>query len=211
MRPHQDANRGAFEASVKKDHPMADHTDQMVSIAGCRIRLMRGGSGAPLLFLHGGGGIGIWLPAMAQLARKFDVIVPEHPGYGASDTPEWLDTIADLANYYLEFLEELDLTGITMMVQDWGGPIGLGLAGRRPDLFRGLVIGTVGVALAGLGPAAQAKLPYILFRRCRAFSRIASSSAKSSSRVRLSITKSNFAASRSSASAVAMRRAISSS
>ena len=66
---------------------MADHTDQMISIRGCRIRLMRGGSGPPLLFLHGGGGAGIWLPSMAALAKKFDVLAPEHPGFGASDTP----------------------------------------------------------------------------------------------------------------------------
>ena len=75
---------------------MADHTDQPIMIADCRIRLMRGGTGAPLVFLHGGGGAGIWLPAMARLAKKFDVIVPEHPGFGQSDTPAWLDTIADL-------------------------------------------------------------------------------------------------------------------
>jgi pimeloyl-ACP methyl ester carboxylesterase len=146
MRPHQDANRGAFEASVKKDHPMADHTDQMVSIAGCRIRLMRGGSGAPLLFLHGGGGIGIWLPAMAQLARKFDMIVPEHPGYGASDTPEWLDTIADLANYYLEFLEELDLTGVHLVGSSIGGWIAAELAIRNASRLASLtLVGAAGI------------------------------------------------------------------
>ena len=146
MRPHQDANRGAFEASVKKDHPMADHTDQMVSIAGCRIRLMRGGSGAPLLFLHGGGGVGIWLPAMAQLARKFDVIVPEHPGYGASDTPEWLDTIADLANYYLEFLEELDLTGVHLVGSSIGGWIAAELAIRNASRLATLtLVGAAGI------------------------------------------------------------------
>ena len=66
---------------------MADHSISTISIRDCRIRLMRGGAGAPLLFLHGGGGVGIWLPCMAQLAKKFDVIVPEHPGFGASDTP----------------------------------------------------------------------------------------------------------------------------
>ena len=146
MRPHQDANRGAFEASVKKDHPMADHTDQMVSIAGCRIRLMRGGSGAPLLFLHGGGGVGIWLPAMAQLARRFDVIVPEHPGYGASDTPEWLDTIADLANYYLEFLEELDLTGVHLVGSSIGGWIAAELAIRNASRLATLtLVGAAGI------------------------------------------------------------------
>ena len=125
---------------------MADHTDQMVSIAGCRIRLMRGGSGAPLLFLHGGGGIGIWLPAMAQLARKFDVIVPEHPGYGASDTPEWLDSIADLANYYLEFLDELDLTGVHLVGSSIGGWIAAELAIRNASRLASLtLVGAAGI------------------------------------------------------------------
>ena len=58
---------------------MADHTDQPIMIGDCRIRLMRGGTGAPCSCSCGGGGAGIWLPAMARLARKFDVIVPEHP------------------------------------------------------------------------------------------------------------------------------------
>src|SRR5438445_696634 len=67
---------------------MAAHSISIVAIRDCRIRLMRGGSGAPLVFLHGGGGIGIWLPSMARLARKFDVIAPEHPRLGGPGTPD---------------------------------------------------------------------------------------------------------------------------
>jgi len=100
---------------------MADHSDEMIAIGQCRIRLMRGGRGAPLVFLHGGGGIGIWLPCMARLAKKFDVIVPEHPGFGASDTPDWLDNIGDLANFYLDFLEQLDLRQIHLVGSSLGG------------------------------------------------------------------------------------------
>ena len=94
---------------------MATHTDRMIAIRDCRIRLMRGGTGAPMLFLHGGGGAGIWLPSMAALAKTFDVIAPEHPGFGASDTPAWLDNVADLANFYLDFLEQLDLRGVHLI------------------------------------------------------------------------------------------------
>ena len=83
-----------------------------MSVRDCRIQVMRGGSGSPMLFLHGGGGVGIWLPCMARLAKKFDVIAPEHPGFGASETPEWLDTIGDLANFYLDFLDQLDLADV---------------------------------------------------------------------------------------------------
>jgi hypothetical protein len=45
---------------------------------------------------------------MGSLAETFDVIVPE-PGFGASDTPDWLDTIHDLAYFYLDVLAGLDL------------------------------------------------------------------------------------------------------
>ncbi len=94
---------------------MADHSTSTIAIRDCRIRLMRGGAGPPLLFLHGGGGMGIWLPCMARLAKKFHVIAPEHPGFGASDTPPWLDTVGDLANFYLDFLDQLDLSGVHLI------------------------------------------------------------------------------------------------
>ncbi|MGZ3330218.1 MAG: alpha/beta fold hydrolase, partial [Xanthobacteraceae bacterium] len=66
---------------------MADYSVSMIQVRDCRIRVMRAGFGSPLLFLHGGGGAGTWLPFMARLAATFDVIVPEHPGFGESETP----------------------------------------------------------------------------------------------------------------------------
>lgn len=125
---------------------MADHIDQPIMIGDCRIRLMRGGAGAPLLFLHGGGGAGIWLPCMARLARKFDVIAPEHPGFGASDTPPWLDTIADLANFYLDFLDQLDLRGVHLVGSSLGGWIAAELAVRNSSRLASLtLIGAAGI------------------------------------------------------------------
>ena len=118
----------------------------MISIDGCRIRLMRGGSGAPMLFLHGGGGVGIWLPCMARLAKKFDVLAPEHPGFGESDTPEWLDTIADLANFYLELLDQLDLRGVHLVGSSLGGWIAAELAVRIASRLASLtLVGAAGI------------------------------------------------------------------
>ena len=125
---------------------MADHTDEMISIRGCRIRVMRGGSGTPLLFLHGGGGAGIWLPSMAALAKKFDVLVPEHPGFGDSDTPPWLDNVADLANFYLDFLEQLDLRGVHLIGSSLGGWIAAELAVRNTSRLASLtLVGSAGI------------------------------------------------------------------
>jgi pimeloyl-ACP methyl ester carboxylesterase len=69
--------------------------------------MMRRGSGAPLVFLHGANGLPVWLPMFEILSKQFEVIVPEHPGFGTSDNPPWLRNIGDLAMYYLDFLDAL--------------------------------------------------------------------------------------------------------
>jgi len=125
---------------------MPDHSVSMLTVRDCRIRLMRGGTGSPMLFLHGGGGLGIWLPAMAKLAKSFDVIAPEHPGFGESDTPEWLDTIADLANFYLDFLDQLDLTGVHLVGSSLGGWVAAELAVRNSTRLASLtLVGSAGI------------------------------------------------------------------
>src|SRR4029450_12915627 len=125
---------------------MRDHSTSTIAIGDCRIGLMRGGAGAPLLFLHGGGGIGIWLPSMARLARKFEVIAPEHPGFGESDTPDWLDTIGDLAHFYLDFLDQLGLTAVHLVGTSLGGWIAADLAVRNSTRLASLtLIGAAGI------------------------------------------------------------------
>jgi pimeloyl-ACP methyl ester carboxylesterase len=113
---------------------MADPATATVSVRDCNIALMRGGSGPPLLFLHGASGAGAWLPFMQSLSARFDVIVPEHPGFGGSDTPEWLDTVHDLAYFYLDFLEQLDLDRVHLAGVSLGGWIAAELAVR--DTYR---------------------------------------------------------------------------
>ena len=77
---------------------------------------------------------------MARLAETFDVIVPEHPGFGESETPAWLDTIADLANFYLDFLDQLDLDGVHLVGQSLGGWIAAELAVRNTSRLASLTL-----------------------------------------------------------------------
>ena len=58
------------------------------------VRIMRRGSGPPLLFLHGANGLPVWLPMFDILSKEFEVIVPEHPGFGGSDDPPWIRSMA---------------------------------------------------------------------------------------------------------------------
>jgi pimeloyl-ACP methyl ester carboxylesterase len=130
---------------------MAEATTSTLTIRDCRIRVMRGGRGQPLLFLHGGGGAGGWLPFMAKLSQRFDVIVPEHPGFGASDTPAWLDTIGDLANFYLEFLDQLGLNGAHLVGSSIGGWIAADLAVRNATRLASLtLVGAAGIHVPGV-------------------------------------------------------------
>ena len=89
-----------------------------------------------LLFLHGARGASMWLPFMEKLAERFDVIVPEHPGFGASDTPDWLDTVGDLAYFYLDLMERFGLQGVHLIGTSLGGWIAL-----TPELPAKLLFG----------------------------------------------------------------------
>ena len=130
---------------------MPDHAISTMSVCDCRVRVMRGGAGTPMLFLHGAGGAGAWLPVMSRLAKKFDLIVPEHPGFGDSDTPPWLDTVADLANFYLDFLDQLDLTGVHLVGHSLGGWIAAELAVRNTSRLKSLtLVSAAGIHVPGV-------------------------------------------------------------
>src|ERR1700761_359721 len=72
--------------------------------------LLRGGTGEPVLYLHGiGAPPGRWSAVHDELSRQFDVIAPDHPGFGFSDVMDDLDDIDDLVYHYLDLLDRLDL------------------------------------------------------------------------------------------------------
>lgn len=115
-------------------------TESTVTIRDCGIRVWRAGAGAPMLMLHGTGGAERFLPAMAALAETFDVIVPMHPGFGGSEPPPWVETVPDLANFYLEFLDALDLRAVRLVGLSLGGWIAAELAVRNASRLAALVL-----------------------------------------------------------------------
>jgi len=132
---------------------MNDHTTTTIPIRGCTIVVRRGGTGSPLLWLHGASDAGLWLPCMAQLAARHDVIVPEHPGFGSSDTPEWLDVIGDLASFYLDVLDALDLDRVDLVGCDLGGWIAADLAVRNTRRLATLtLVGACGINVKEVAP-----------------------------------------------------------
>jgi pimeloyl-ACP methyl ester carboxylesterase len=129
-------------------------TDGYVEVDGCKTHLRRGGRGEPLLFLHGANGAPVVLPFMEKLAQRFDVLVPEHPGYGKSDEPEWLENIHDIAYFYLDFLKQLNLKNVTVVGSSMGGWIAMEMAVRDTSRLKSLVLSSpAGIAAPGVRAA----------------------------------------------------------
>jgi haloalkane dehalogenase len=122
---------------------------------GLRMHYVDEGSGDPVLLFHGEP---TWsflyrkvIPPLTRVAR---VLAPDYFGFGRSDKPverEWYSYDSHYASIE-RFVDELDLRGLTLVVHDWGGPLGLRLAVERPELVDRLVITNTGL-YAGRPPS----------------------------------------------------------
>ena len=102
---------------------------------GLRMHYVDEGAGDPVLLLHGEP---TWaflyrkmIPTIAGVAR---VVAPDYFGFGRSDKPTRIEDYSYDFHYASieRFVDELDLRDATVVVQDWGGPIGLRLAVEQP-------------------------------------------------------------------------------
>ena len=100
---------------------MVAFTEEMVDVGGTKVHTLKGGSGEPLLLLHGANGNSGWAKFVDALAEKYTVYYPSHPGYGKSERPDWLETIPDMACFYTWYLEALGLEGIRAIGFSMGG------------------------------------------------------------------------------------------
>jgi pimeloyl-ACP methyl ester carboxylesterase len=119
---------------------MAELIKNFTSVAGCKTCIRRGGQGRPLVLLHGAGGSGNLLALATTLADHADVILPDHPGFGESDLPEWLDTIHDAAYFHLDLLAALRVDKALVVGFSLGGWIALEMAVRSTARIGGLVL-----------------------------------------------------------------------
>ena len=127
-------------------------------ICGCEVSVKRKGKGETVLFLHGGRGAPAWLPFMEKLSNTFELYVPEHPGYGQSDVPEWLEKMEDIGYFYLEFIEHFKMQEIHVVGSSIGAWVAAEMCIRNTTNVKSLVL----VAPAGLSLQAQYGLdPFI--------------------------------------------------
>jgi pimeloyl-ACP methyl ester carboxylesterase len=103
------------------------------------VKLHRAGTGPTVLFLHGAGGVPQWLPFFDSLAQHYQLLVPEHPGFGGSDDPTWIRSMPDLAMFYLDLIEEAGLDSIHLIGNSLGGWLAAEILIRDRSRFRSLV------------------------------------------------------------------------
>ncbi len=101
--------------------------------------VLKGGSGQPLLYLHGEMGADE-RGFLDELAGRFEVTAPRHPGYGASTGDDHLIELHDMLYYYLDFLDEVGLRDIPVVAHGLGGMFALELAAMQPERFRKLAV-----------------------------------------------------------------------
>ena len=91
-----------------------------------------------------------WIPAFESLAESFDLYVPDHPTYGSSESPDWIEDMNDLAMFYLDFLDELDLTKVHLVGNSLGGWLAMEIAVRNSSRLKSLtLIGAAGIRIKG--------------------------------------------------------------
>ena len=97
---------------------MADFREEHMSVNGIDTAVFTAGEGPPLVFFHGAGTV-TGFDCMLPLAERFRLIVPHHPGFGASADDPSIDDIHDYVRHYLDLfdllgVEELSLGGLSM-------------------------------------------------------------------------------------------------
>jgi haloalkane dehalogenase len=149
--PAQNASNAATPKSLRTpeerfanlpDYPFAPHYHEW---HGLRMHYVDEGSGPPIVMLHG-------QPTYSYLYRKFipplvaagfRCIAPDYIGFGTSDKvvdDNWYSIQKHSDSVRSLLIDKLDLRNITLVVHDWGGPIGLPIAVELPDRFAGLFI-----------------------------------------------------------------------
>ncbi len=137
--------------------PGYDFAPRYLEQDGLRMHYVDEGAGDPVLLLHGEP---TWaflyrklIPPLAGVAR---VVAPDYFGFGRSDKPTRIEDYSYDFHYdsVERFASELDLRDMTIVVQDWGGPIGFRLAVEHPERVARLVIMNTGIG-AGRPPSEE--------------------------------------------------------
>lgn len=134
----------AVSESLKSEYPWQGHT---LAVRGGKLHYLDVGEGETLLFVHGNPTWSFyWRNLIKGLSPDYRCVAVDHIGCGLSDKPaDWSYRLEDHIANLVALIEHLDLQKVTLVVHDWGGPIGLGSAINLPERIERIVIFNTGV------------------------------------------------------------------
>jgi len=124
---------------------MGDHEEQhdehRGQPGGRRVRRTRPHRARdPVLYLHDSGDLGQWAPWLSGLAGRYAVWRPDHPGFNASADGAGVDSVHELAFFYLDLMDELGLGRVILAGAGLGGWLAADLATIEPQRVSKLIL-----------------------------------------------------------------------
>jgi len=115
--------------------------NEIMRLGGLDIHYMTGGTGEPLVILHGGGdGSNVWLPQARRLSEHYKVYVPDMPGFGRSQSKSDSFNIKEFVKFVEDFTDALGLNRFHLVGHSIGGGIALHYAFQSPHKTTRLVL-----------------------------------------------------------------------
>jgi pimeloyl-ACP methyl ester carboxylesterase len=113
---------------------------ETIDVGGLEVAYRRKGTGPATLFLHGAGATRMWLPFYERLSETVDLLAPEHPGFGDTPLPDWVEGFDDLVLHYRDLLDAFDLDRVHLIGFSLGGWIAANLAIFYPHRLKSLTL-----------------------------------------------------------------------
>ncbi len=134
----------------------ASFSESFVDADGFSIRYLEAGTGKPLVFIHGAGGLHL-SPAHRVLAEQFHVVAFEVPGFGTSPVNDRSNSVADIGATLVKAADQLGLGRFNLWGTSFGGAVAFWAAVSSPSSVDALVLEAPGVILpqGGVRPAAS--------------------------------------------------------
>lgn len=123
--------------------PEFPYNPNYVEVNGGRLHYIDEGEGEIVMLLHGEPTWSyLYRRMIGPLKKNYRVIAPDFFGFGRSDKFTRIKDYSYNMHYITltKFIEKTELKDITLVVQDWGGLIGLGVLGKHPEWFKRVVI-----------------------------------------------------------------------
>jgi pimeloyl-ACP methyl ester carboxylesterase len=109
-------------------------------VGEANIELVRRGAGPPLLLLESEEQRERDMPFVAELAKRFEVLIPSPPGFGRSNRPEFVGSMDDIAYVYNAILRNLDLREVIVLGFSMGGWIASEMASKTDERLSKLIL-----------------------------------------------------------------------